>query len=142
MKVQDVFQLAGKYSCLACCYIFVAVDTLGDSDNLDLQIATLLPSVYWRTGALDKDFTVLDGQTLLNYLLKNSPYKAVVSEKKPYNETLGKGYNLVNYVNGTNNHWVVADSKGKIIFNSLENSVCVKNGKPKEFRNITIMESI
>ncbi|WP_443741605.1 hypothetical protein [Treponema berlinense] len=32
-------------------------------------------------------------------------------------------------------HWVVVEN-GKIVFNSLENSVCVKNGKPVSMRII------
>jgi hypothetical protein len=44
---------------------------------------------------------------------------------------------IVKFINGKNGHWVVAEN-GKVVFNSLQYSNCVENGRPTEARIIKI----
>jgi hypothetical protein len=44
-----------------------------------------------------------------------------------------KGKAIVKFVRGNTGHWVVV-TNGKIIFNSLVDSLCVREGKPTEMR--------
>lgn len=44
---------------------------------------------------------------------------------------------IVRYTRGAKGHWVGVKN-GKIVFNSLKNSLCVKEGKPTEARIIKI----
>lgn len=126
MKIQDKALSIGKYGCLAFCYLYC----LGiEGDDMLRQVARAMDK-----GFIASDCTVLDAGAFLEYFSGrkfNVEKKAINSIKEIKNPT------PVRYDNGASSHWVVVEN-GKIVFNSLEESFCVMNGKPSTARIITM----
>lgn len=81
-------------------------------------------------GYLGDDGFVLDGELLL---MDGSPYRWSVEKKQISSLDEIASAAPVCYSYNGHSHWVVAEN-GKIVFNSLGDSACVKYGKPVSAR--------
>lgn len=110
-KVQDIYKALGDYGCLIFCYLYEAgikVDIIKHFEKLvELDI-------------IDNDCYVLDGNRLLKYL---------GSDKRIIRGINYEGNTIVPYKYLSNEHFVIVDENKNIIFNSLENSQCVRLGE-------------
>jgi hypothetical protein len=112
MNIQDVYLSLGNYGCLIFCYLYEA-----DIKNNIVKCFEKLVEL----GIIDEDCFVLDGNRLLKFF---------GSEKRVVRGVNDKGNTIVPYKYNGNEHFVVVDVNKNIIFNSLENSQCVKYGEP------------
>lgn len=115
----------GKYGCLAFCYLYCA--GVDEDDGLEyLRIV----SDCMDNEILGKDCTVLDATRFLAHITgrKYTVRKKNIEDIREIKEAtpVRYGYNDVG-------HWVVVEN-GKIVYNSVLNSVCVAKGKPLEAR--------
>lgn len=85
-----------------------------------------------RQKILDNDGTVLDAVKLLSNITGR---KVNVTKKEVSSISEIKEKTPVRFDYNGKSHWVVV-ANGEIVFNSIENSVCVKNGKPTTARII------
>lgn len=118
----------GKNSCLAMCYIYCAGI---DPDNEIEYIRTVNNAI--NAGILEKDCTVKDAERFLMWLTgrKTAVAKKTVSDIKDIKSPTPVRYKA----DGMGGHWVVVED-GKIVFNSITNSLNVTKGKPVEARVI------
>lgn len=111
-KVQDIHLSLGNWGCLIFCYLFEAgikVDLLKHFNELvELDI-------------IDTDCYVKNGNRLLKYF---------GSEKRIARGVNENGNTIVPYLYSGKEHFVVVNNRREIIFNSLENSQCVRLGEP------------
>lgn len=122
MEIQDALLQMGKYSCLALCYIKAALLKKGDTD--DKKCLHELIDIYYDTNYLMSDCTVLCPSRIIS---KISGYNNITVHKA--NEPTNRGYEVFGYSkDAINYHWVLAKD-GKIIFNSLQKSRNVLEGK-------------
>ena len=111
-KVQDVYLSIGNYGCLIFCYLneaCVKADIVKHFEEL-VQLSII-----------DEDCFVLDANRLLKYFGSD---KRVVRGFNP------NGNTIVKFRTAASNegHFVVINKNREIVFNSLEESNCVKNG--------------
>lgn len=128
MYPQTKAESIAKNGCLAMCYLYC----MGIDDDVELikSVASAIDK-----GILDSDCFVLDADKLLAwitgrkfYVIKKSITEIGGLEKITEPTPVRFDYNGFY-------HWVVVQN-GKIIFDSLANSVCVKKGKPTTARMI------
>ena len=111
-KIQDIYKSLGKYGCLLLCYLHEA--------NIDVNITKYFNELV-ELDIIDNDCYVLDGDRLLKFFGSD---KRVVRGINPNGNTIV----LYKYLN--NEHFVIVDENKNIVFNSLENSACVRLGEP------------
>lgn len=111
-KIQDIYKSLGEYGCLLLCYLHEA--------NIDVNIAKYFNDLV-ELDIIDNDCYVLDADRLLKFFGSD---KRVVRGINP------NGNTIVKFRTATSNegHFVVINKNREIVFNSLENSNCVKNG--------------
>ena len=115
----------------ACC-AFSLIYWLGiDCSDVD---AIMLVSDLMKHNALDVDCTVYWAECIkqLTGREMESLEKVQIKDLKKIKEKT-----IVKFTNGKYSHWVVVEN-GKVVFNSLQYSNCVENGKPTEARIIKI----
>ena len=112
MKIQDIHLSIGNYGCLLLCYLneaCVKVDIVKHFEALrELDI-------------IDEECFILDANRLLKY------FGSELRVKRGFNPN---GNTIVKFRTATSKegHFVVINKNREIVFNSLENSNCVKNG--------------
>src|SRR5574344_91559 len=111
-KIQDIYKTLGDYGCLLFCYLHEA--------NIDVDIAKYFNTLL-ELDIIDNDCYVLDGDRLLKFF---------GSDKIVVRGTNENGNTIVPYKYLGNEHFVVVNERKEIIFNSLENSTCVRLGEP------------
>jgi len=118
----------GKWGCLAMSYIYC----MGIED--ESEILSLVSKAIDKN-IIDGECTVLDASKLLEFV-SGKKFKV---EKKTITSIKGiKDPTPVRFKTEDGcGHWVVVEN-GKIVFNSLLNSVQVTKGKPVEARVITL----
>ena len=126
MKVQDFAASIGAGGCLFFCYLFCSGAYTTDADALKKAAEAI------ENGTIEKDCTVSHPERIF---YENAGRRVRILRKKISSLDEIKEKTPVNFVNGNFNHWVVVEN-GKIVFNSLERSVCVAKGKPTEARII------
>jgi len=112
MKVQDIYKTLGDYGCLLLCYLHEA--------NIDVNITKYFNELV-ELDIIDNDCYVLDGDRLLKFF---------GSDKRIARGTNENGNTIVPYKYGSAEHFVVVNERKEIVFNSLENSTCVRLGEP------------
>lgn len=132
MKIQDFFESVGKGGCLSMCYIKAV--------NKDIT-ETEMFNVLWKAAAMgiinaEDECFVSDAIALMRLVNPNKKYTVIKQSISSLEDLKGK-LAAVNFKNMGYNHFVLVED-GKIIFNSLEDSKCVKYGKPTTARIITI----
>ena len=111
-KIQDIYKTLGDYGCLLLCYLNEA--------NIDVNIAKYFDTLL-ELDIVDNDCYVLDGDRLLKFF---------GSDKRVVRGTNETGNTIVPYKYGSAEHFVVVNERKEIVFNSLENSTCVRLGEP------------
>ena len=111
-KIQDIYKSLGEYGCLLLCYLHEA--------NIDVDITKYFNDLV-SLDIIDNDCYVLDADRLLKFFGSD---KRVVRGINP------NGNTIVKFITATSKegHFVVINKNREIVFNSLENSNCVKNG--------------
>ena len=115
-KIQDIYKSLGDHGCLLLCYLHEA--------NIDVNITKYFNELV-ELDIIDNDCYVLDGDRLLKFF---------GSDKRIARGTNGVGNTIVPYKYGNAEHFVVVnervDFNKEIVYNSLENSTCVRLGEP------------
>lgn len=115
-KIQDIYKSLGEYGCLLLCYLHEA--------NIDVNITKYFETLV-ELDIIDNDCYVLDGDRLLKFFGSD---KRIVRGINP------NGNTIVPFKYRNAEHFVVvkerADFNKEIVFNSLENSICVRLGEP------------
>lgn len=118
----------GRYGCLAMCYLWCA----GIRPESDGEMIRLVSEAMDR-GLLDDECTVLDAARFLEYFTG----RRFRVEKRSVTGIDGiAGPAPVRFSHNGNGHWVVVEG-GRIVFNSIADSVCVSEGRPDSARIIT-----
>lgn len=110
-KIQDIYKSLGEYGCLLLCYLHEA--------NIDVDITKYFNTLL-ELDIIDNDCYVLDGDRLLKFF---------GSDKRIARGTNEAGNTIVPYKYGNAEHFVVVNERKDIVFNSLENSTCVRLGE-------------
>ena len=131
--IQDFFKSAGNGACLALCYIRAA---LGKEATPQMMIDALYKAAERNIVNVKKDCFVEDAISLMKVANSKKVYSVV---KKDISFISGIKLGAVRYSYNGYSHWVLVED-GKIVFNTLEDSQCVKYGTVKEARLITIGE--
>lgn len=126
MKVQDLAAAIGAGGCLFFCYLYCSGAYTSESDALKKAAEAI------ENGTIEKDCTVSHPERIF---YENAGRRVRILRKKISSLDEIKEKTPVNFVNGNFNHWVVVEN-GKVVFNSIEKSVCVAKGKPTEARII------
>lgn len=124
MKVQETLKVLGTSGCLCLCYAELAgiplIDLINDFPRLVLN------------NIVTDEAYVRDADKLLAHFGINKKVEKIdvskVPEHTPY---------IVPYENDGNTHFVIAKD-GKVIYNTLEISYCVKYGKPSNIVRILV----
>ena len=111
-KIQDIYKTLGDYGCLLLCYLFEA--------NIDVNITKYFNELV-ELDIIGNDCYVLDGNRLLKYFGSDKRIARGINEN---------GNTIVPYKYGKAEHFVVVNERKEIVFNSLENSTCVRLGEP------------
>ena len=111
-KIQDIYKALGDYGCLIFCYLHEA--------NIKVDITKHFRSLV-DEDIIDNDCYVLDGNRLLKFF---------GSDKRIARGINYEGNTIVPYKYLNNEHFVIVDENKNIVFNSLENSQCVRLGEP------------
>ena len=111
-KIQDIYKSLGEYGCLLLCYLHEA--------NIDVNITKYFNELV-ELDIIDNDCYVLDGDRLLKFF---------GSDKRIARGTNEAGNTIVPYKYGNAEHFVIVNERKEIVFNSLENSTCVRLGEP------------
>ena len=112
MKIQDIHISIGNYGCLLLCYLHEA--------NIKVDITRYFNNLV-ELGIINEDCFILDANRLLKY------FGSELRVKRGFNPN---GNTIVKFrtANSKEGHFVVINKNREIVFNSLENSNCVKNG--------------
>ena len=111
-KIQDIYISIGNYGCLLLCYLHEAC--------IDVDIAKYFHKLV-ELEIIDNDCYVLDANRLL---------KLLGSELRVVRGINENGNTIVPYKYRNAEHFVVVNERKEIVFNSLENSTCVRLGEP------------
>ena len=111
-KIQDIYNSLGKYGCLLLCYLHEA--------NIDVNIAKYFSELV-ELDIIDEECFIKDGNRLLKYF---------GSDKRIARGINPNGNTIVPYRYRNAEHFVVVNERKEIVFNSLENSTCVRLGEP------------
>lgn len=133
MNIQTFFEKAGKGACLAMCYIRAV---LGEKVTPTMMFDALWQAAENNIIDVNDDCYVRDAVQLMR-LVNPSKRSSVTKQKISSLDELGEKLAAVNFENNGFNHWVLVEN-GKIIFDSLDNSQCVKYGVPTSARIIKI----
>ena len=112
-KIQDIYKSLGEHGCLLLCYLHEA--------NIDVNIIKSFNELV-ELDIIDNDCYVLDGDRLLKFFGSDKRIVRGINEN---------GNTIVPYKYlGNAEHFVVVNERKEIVFNSLENSTCVRLGEP------------
>ena len=132
MNIQTFCEKVSNGACLAFCYIRAALGKV---------IPEKMFGILWE--AADKniidendDCYVNDAIALMKLANPNKKYSVIKKDISSLEELDGQ-LAAVSYKNGGYNHFVLVE-KGQIVFDSLDDSKCVKCGKPTTARIIKI----
>lgn len=119
MKIQDSFLILGNYGCLYLDYCYC----LGVSAD---EAVKALPELVEKNIVSDECY-INNPSTLANFFGKK------MTVEKTTEEPEGNEKYIASYEYNGKTHFAVKQNK-KIIYNTLENSFCVKYGKEKDYR--------
>lgn len=128
LEISENIKQIGKNGCLAMCYIYCS----GINPENELEYIRLVDRAI-KENILEKDCTVKSAEQFLHNLTGR---KTTVVKKSFFNIAAIKEPTPVRFkADGLAGHWVVVEN-GKIVFNSLLNSINVTKGSPVEARFI------
>ena len=128
LAISDNIKEIGKNGCLAMCYIYCA----GVGQENELEYIRIVNDAI-KANILEKDCTVKDADAFIKWLTgrKVTVVKKNISDISQIKEPAPVRFKA----DGLDGHWVVVEN-GKIVFNSLLNSLNVTKGTPVEARII------
>lgn len=132
MNIQTFCEKASEGACLAFCYIRAAIGKVIPEEMFGILWAAAERNIIDE----NDNCYVNDAIALMKLANPNKKY-AVIKKDITSLEDLNGELAAVSYKNGGYNHFVLAE-KGQIIFDSLDDSKCVKYGKPTTARIIKI----
>ena len=112
MKIQDIYASIGNYGCLLLCYLKEA--------NIKVDIVKHFEELV-QLDIIDEECFILDANRLLKY------FGSELRVKRGFNPN---GNTIIPYKYLNNEHFVIIGKNKNIVFNSLENSTCVRLGEP------------
>lgn len=140
MALQTAFKNIADNCCLAVSYLYAAFDSIADESEknktfIEVAIAsTLVAGLIDDREVLAKDGYVKDAAKLMFRATNHTFHVTKKNIDKIQDLPLDK-YAVVNFEYNDHNHWVLY--KGQtFLYNSVEDSVCFKYGKPTEARII------
>ena len=112
MRIQDIYKKLGNYGCLLLCYL--------RESNTNVDITKYFNELV-QLSIIDEECYILDANRLLKFF---------GSDKRVARGFNPNGNTIVKFRTAASNegHFVVINKNREIVFNSLENSNCVKNG--------------
>lgn len=140
--LQSILKEAGEHCCLALDYINAVLDFLQVPEHLrdGFAVAALI-GAYKSGEFIEDEFYVRNPVGLMKMVAEQlgAEIKCNVEKKdiSSYKDLPEKGYAAVRHDYNVSNHWVLAKDQFRI-YDSLDDSVCIKNGKPVTARLITI----
>ena len=115
-KILDIYKSLGEHGSLLLCYLHEA--------NIDVDITKYFETLV-ELDIIDNDCYVLDGDRLLKFFGSDKRIVRGINEN---------GNTIVPFKYRNAEHFVVVnervDFNKEIVFNSLENSTCVRLGEP------------
>jgi hypothetical protein len=105
------------------------------SEKKDIKTLTAIVVDGWKNGFIDDDAFVSKPIEYINSFSKDKKKNYDKVKIKTLDDLPSEGLYTVQYAYGNLNHFVVA-KRGQIVFDSWENSNCVKFGKPISYRKI------
>lgn len=129
MRIQSFLESSGKGACLALCYIRAA---LGEKATYTMFFDALWNASENNIIDANDDCYVNDAVALMGLV---NPSKSYTVKKESISTIQGLDLAAVCYEYNGFNHWVLVE-KGQIVFDSLDDSECVKNGVPTSARII------
>ena len=124
-NLQDFFEAAGKWSCLAQCYIFAAM-RLNNLVPTPKAIFETLYDAWVSEEGIDKEFFVNNPYKLCNIRVIKKDYEALPDDHV---------YRAVRFDYNGKSHFVLYFGN-QLIYNSLGESQCFLKGKPTTIREI------
>ena len=112
MRIQDIYKTLGDYGCLLLCYLKEA--------NIKVDVTKYFNELV-EFGIIDEDCFVKDANRLLKYF---------GSDKRVARGVNPNGNTIIPYKYLSAEHFVIIDKNKKVVYNTLENSTCVRLGKP------------
>ena len=111
-KIQDIYASIGNYGCLIFCYLYEACVKTDIVKHFEELV---------QLDIIDEECFILDANRLLKY------FGSELRVKRGFNPN---GNTIVKFrtANSKEGHFVVINKNREIVFNSLENSNCVKKG--------------
>lgn len=129
--IQDTFTTIAKGSCLALCLAkIVEPDTLQSQLMMDVILG-------WRKDYVEDDGYVCKPEKYLNLIdpLHRKWSYRIVNIKSLGDIPEGQTVPVLYSIDGKKGHFVLANNKG-IVWNSLDNSINVREGKPISYREV------
>lgn len=141
-QIQSVCEEVGKYGCLALCYAEVVLDVLNVQKEVRDNVALSAILGAYKDGTfIEDEFFVKNPVGFMQQLAKSFSKRIKCNvTKQPitsYKDLPETGYACVRHDYNGKSHWVLSKNQSRI-FDSLDDSYCVKNGKPTSARVITI----
>lgn len=133
MNIQTFCKKASDGACLAFCYIRAA---LGEHVTPEKMFGILWEAADRNIIDENENCYVNDAIALMKLANPDKKY-AVIKKDITSLEDLNGELAAVSFKNGGYNHFVLVE-KGQIVFDSLDDSKCVKYGKPTTARIIRI----
>ena len=142
-NLQSILKEAGEHCCLATDYIYAVLDFLHVPEHLrdGFAVAALI-GAYKSGEFVEDEFYVRNPVGLMKMVAEQlgAEIECNVTKKEnisSYKDLPESGYAAVRHDYNDHNHWILAKDQFRI-YDSIDDSVCVKNGKPVTARLITI----
>ncbi len=124
--IQKICEKAGKYACLAFCY-------LKYMGHAPMKAITYYQKLM-DNNIIDEDFYVKDGNAFIRYF-GNTHRKVRFLEDGE--EPMPSKYYICRYYNPLTGHRHFVITQGyKVVYDSLGESITVRDGRPEQFREI------
>lgn len=124
-SIQTKLKNIGDYGCLCFCYLYMIGIPL---ESLIEHYEELI-----KQGIIDNECFVKDAFAFCKYFLKKDVKIIFTSvDNKQYDKYIS------NFTYNGKNHFVVTDKDDKVIFNSLDHSVCVEKGRISGKRTVLL----
>lgn len=140
MKLQDKYEVFGKWSCLAQCYIYATLHNKATEEEripsfMEAMVDACLLQSFNDKKLLDDECTVLDAGELMHAIDPDHKFRVTKKRIEKIQDLPLDKYACVNFEYNKHNHWVLFKGQS-FLYNSLEDSQCFKYGKPVDARII------
>ena len=141
MQLQDKFEVFGKWSCLAQCYIYAALyDASSEEERnipgfLEVALTSSLLAAFEDKKLLDDECTVLNASALMK-AVSGKDYTVTKKTITCFDDIPNDGkWRAIRKSYNGHSHWALWRGN-KLIYNSLAHSVCYEKGNFDQVREI------